>query len=231
MTDENLFSDDGSTKTDKGDTPPVLNIPDNLKELIGPGKKYATVEKALEALPHAQSHIATLESEAAQLRKQVEQGLDANKVYETVQELLKAQRETPGSAPLDEAAIANLLDRKLTERESQLVAANNLKSVQDAMREKYGDEDKANEVFKTRATELGVGVDFLKDLAKKSPKAAKEMLGLNTKAQGTPARLSSSVNTDALAHTKSTKAPPSVMGNATTGNMITAWRAAAPPKE
>jgi len=114
MSESNLF--DGAPATPTPVEPPKPTptaIPDPLKELIGEGKKYATLDKALESIPHAQAHIQRLEEESRQLREQVASAKAVGEVYETVQELLKAEKATPALAPVvDENAIASILDRK-----------------------------------------------------------------------------------------------------------------------
>lgn len=230
MSNENLFGNGGEQTPPVQPNPPqstAPTVPDSLKELVGEGKKYATVEKALEALPHAQAHILRLEQEAAELRKKAEQAQDTGKMYEMVQELLK-QRETatPNAAPLDEQALEALLDRKLTAREQEQVATRNAEHVREALKGKFG--EKAQEVFESRAKELGVGVGFLTDLAKKSPAAALKLMGVESAPASAPSPTKGTVNTAALSNQQQPPAAPKVMGGATTQEILSAWRAAKP---
>ncbi len=231
MTDETLFNDGGTTPpANEQASAPTIALPDNVKDLVGPGKKYATVEKALEALGHSQTHIATLQEEARVLREKAEAAVSNDEVYATVQELLKAERATHPAATLDEAAIASLLDRKLTERETVQIQAHNADTVREALVKKFGTKEKAQEVFDAKAKEYGVGVGFLTDLAKKSPKAALDLFGIKNESAPMAPAVRGSVNTEQLSQTASTPQPKRIMGGASSADIMAAWRAAATPK-
>lgn len=220
MSDDTIFSD--PTKSTEAPKAGIV-LPDEAKELIGEGKKYASVEEALKALPHAQKHISTIEEENKRLREKAEGGQSAEEVLRTVQELLKAEKQaTPALAGMDESSVAAILDRKLAQKALEDTAKANVSAVTTALRAKFG--DKAEEMYKAKAAELGVSVSFLNDVAKASPKAALEMFSLKV-----PVTTSSngSVNTEVLPNTIHTPAKqPRIMGGATTEQIMAAWRAA-----
>lgn len=222
MTDEvTIFGEGATPTTPEGTAPAPLALPDSVKDLVGPGKKYATVEKALEGLAHSQNHIATLETENRTLREKTEKALSVDQVYETVQELLAKERMTSAPTAVDEATIAGLLDRTLTAREQAAAKKANVETVKAALKDKFG--DKAEESFKAKAAELGVGVGFLNDLAAASPKAVLEYFGTKP-AASLPPRTSSTVNTDALSATPRPPGTlPSVMAGATTKQVTSVW--------
>lgn len=195
MSDEKtIFSgDDQPTGEEKA---PAITLPDNVKDLIGPGKKYATLEKALESLAPAQNHISTLEAELKAMREAAEKAVSLDQVYSTVQELLAEERKTHGTSTLDVSAVSGLLDRKLTEREQQQEAARNVSAVKKVLVDKFG--EKAEEVYKTKAAELGLGIDFLNSAAAKSPQATLKLLGLDSAASGGVHSSKGSINTSAL---------------------------------
>lgn len=223
MTDD-IFNTPPATP-ESVDPPNPPAIPDHLKELIGEGKKYASVDKALESIPHAQSHIAKLEAEMKEMREKMAEVKAAEEVYEKLMEQMRGGdgATPPAPAGLDEASIASLFDRKMAEREAERVASANVARVKDALIGKYG--EKAQEVYEAKAKELGVGVSFLNDVVRKSPKAAEELFGLKPDKGGgasTPG-----INTAALNNRP--PAPPSakVVDN-TTDALVAAWRAAKP---
>lgn len=225
MSDENLFS--GEVTPTPEDKPNTINLPDNVKDLIGEGKKYSTVEKALEALGHSQAHISKIETENAQLRTVAEKAVDTEKLYETVQELLKAQEgKTPNAAPVDASSIESLLDRKLTEREQRNLENANADTVKQALVTKFGDKETAQKMFDEKAKELGIGVGFLTDLAKKSPKAVLEYFGV--KNAGSPAPTRTTVNSEQLSTQHREEPRKTVMGGASSAELLAAWKAAAP---
>lgn len=221
MSEENIFSSAAPTNDggDPAQSPPAL--PDNVKDLIGPGKKYASVEKALEALGHAQSHIANIEAENKSFREKQAGQLTLEEVNKTVQDLLAAERATHIPAVVDEATLSGLLDRKLAQKTAADLKVANQTSVVEAMRAKYG--DKAQEMYETKAKELGVGVAFLNDVSAASPKAALELFGLVPKASSVP-KSSGSINTDALNQTPAADAPPkSPMFGGTSKDIQASW--------
>jgi hypothetical protein len=227
-----IFDDDGGNQTTTQDTTvtpaPDLSkiLPDSLKDMVGEGKKYASVEKALESIPHAQSHIERLETELKDMRSKVESSVATNEVYDTVKKLLEAERKTPEGGKWDEATLAELLDRKLTERDTLAKQQANVQSVKKALEDKYG--DTAKEVYNKKAEELGVSVKFLNDVVAASPNAAFELFGVNkSNSTSVPAGTRSTVNTDAFKPQPPTQ-KASIMGGADTADMVAAWRAAKP---
>lgn len=219
MTDESIF-DDGVTQPNI-EQPAELKIvlPDSVKDLVGPGKKYATVEKALEALTPSQTHIQKLEQELKELREGQQHGVDMETVYATVQDLLAKERETRVAPVVDESSLAGVVDRALTAAQQRAQATQNVAVVKDELRKKFG--DKAGEAFKAKAEELGVGIAFLNDLAARSPKAVLEFFGGKPNAS---ARTHSSINTEAL---NTRPQPPvegkSVMNGASAKEVDAAW--------
>lgn len=219
--------DDNSGKTPPVVTPPNSPVlPDSLKELIGEGKKYASVEKALESLPHAQTHIQKIEQENAELRQKAAEAIAAEEVYKKLMESFKPNDGvTPPPSGLDEASVATLLDRKLAEREALATATANTQRVRDALVGKYG--EKAKEVYEAKAKELGVGVDFLNDVVKKSPRAAEELFGIKGK-EAPAATTTGGINTSTLNNTRPPSSGSAKVKNNTTEALVDAWRAAKP---
>jgi len=206
-------------------------VPEDLKDLVGEGKKYATLEAALKSIPHAQGHIATLEAELAELRKKVAEAKPADDVLQTVQEYLANERKTNATVAPDIASLVKeVLGRELTAREEQQTAASNKAVVNAAMKEKYG--EKAKEMFETRAKELGVGPRFLEDLVAKSAEAGLELLGLKKK-DTTPGNTRGSINTAALSHREQLQPERKniMTGGATAKDVLAEWRRHDPTKK
>lgn len=220
---DSIFDGDGTTLPAPSTPPSPPALPDHLKELVGEGKKYATVDKALESIPHAQAHISKLEQEMAQLREKVAEAAAVDEVYKKLMDSMNKTGEAtpPTVAGLDEASVLALLER----REAEAVAKANVSRVKDALVGKYG--DKAEEVYKAKAQELGVTPQFLNEVVRKSPKAAEELFGIKGKEipSGTT---TGSIRTDALNDNRPPAKPKTVMGGATTEDVIAAWRAAKP---
>lgn len=227
MTD--IFEDGQATTTPDPapvQAPAPTVLPDHLKELVGEGKKYASVDKALESIPHAQTHIQRLETELQEMRDKVTKATATDEVYATVKELLEQQRATPsGGTEVDvDSRIDSILDRRLTEREQKARASANVSKVKDALSAKFG--DKASEVYKEKAKSLGLSTDFLNSVVAASPEAAFELFGMKPSST-VPAPSSPGVRTDTFTH--NAPAPvKTVMGGASSNDVLEAWRAAKP---
>lgn len=221
---ENIFDANGQ------ETPPVVEapkppvLPDSLKDLVGEGKKYATVEKALESIPHKETHIDRIERENAELRQKMAEAVAAEEVYKKLTESFNPQGGvTPPASGLDEASIVSLLDKRLAEKEAERIATQNVNKVKEALVGKYG--DKAQEMYEAKARELGVGVQFLNEVVRRSPKAAEELFGITPKERG-GAPSTPGINTTTLNNRPA--APKPARGPLSGGDLLSAWRAAKP---
>lgn len=165
-----------------------------LDEIVGEGKKYATVEDLAKATVHAQNHIATLEAEAAQWREGIQR---------TVEQQRQQQQNvnTPPSGQAeqrqDELNLDDRIRATIEERDRQKKLEDNVEEVTNRLVGLYGDPKKANEAVLAKAQELGVSVQFLMDSAAASPKAFYAQIGLNEGARSAPAPFNR-VNPEAL---------------------------------
>lgn len=150
---------------------------------VGDGRKYATVQAALASIPHAQAHIANLEKENQRLASENEslkaELAKAKNLEDVVASLSASQQPTASQvqAGLDEQAVLELLAKRDAEAQAQA----NQVQVTNALIGKFGDGAKATEALKAKAAELGVGFDFMKDLAAKSPKAVLSYFNVESK--------------------------------------------------
>jgi len=211
-----------SDQNDGGQPNDLTNIlPDDVKDLVGPGKKYADVGTALKALKFSQEHIARLEAEARERNERVESSLTIEQVHEKVQELLAQERVTSTPSGLDETKVASLFDQKFQEQQKRAEQVRNVALVKEQLSKKYGAE-KFAEVFKAKATEIGVGVDFLNSLAATAPAAVLEYFKDKSP---TVAPSYGSLNSAALnTAPKASQEFKSVMGNASTADTVKLWQ-------
>jgi hypothetical protein len=91
-----------------------------------------------------------------------------------------------------------LVKQTLQSTRTEEVKDTNLQSVDQTLVGKYG--DKAGEWLATKAGQLGVSIDFLADVAKTSPDAFFNTVGLNSTDTNTPNVATSSVNTEVVAN-------------------------------
>lgn len=228
MSDETLFAE--ATATPEAAAAPQTqqpSLPEEVMALVGTGKKYATVEDALKSVPHAQTHIARLEQEMQELRERAAQAKAIDDVYEALTSRQQGEQQVTASAPIvDERFIDAVLERKLEEQKRAEEKRVNLSKVRESLTTKYG--EKAAEVFKKKAEELGINESFLTDLAAKSPVAALELFGANAKEKVATSVPSGSINPQAFVQNQQPAPPKAVMAGASTSDLLNAWRAVNP---
>jgi vacuolar-type H+-ATPase subunit I/STV1 len=202
----------------------AFQVPETVANLVGEGKKYSDVNKALESIPHAQTHIERLEQELAETRAKLE-------AQASVEEALKEfrsqkEQDTPTSQPIDLSEIDNLIEQRLTQKEQRQLSKANVDQVVSKLTEQFGGTDKAEQAFIAKAQEIGVDLDYMNDLAAKSPKAVFALFGSGSKPANTSVT-KSSVNTEAFGSQPQQTAPvKGVMHGSSTSDVLSAWRAA-----
>jgi hypothetical protein len=197
-----------------------------VQDLVGQGKKYATAEDALRSVPHAQTHIKTLEGELQAARDELAKRRTAEELLDEIKSGMKAP-ETPSGNPITSDTVAQLVEQQLARQAAQQTAAQNARQVVDTIKATYG--DKSEEFYVSLAKDSGLSVDALNRLAATSPAAVLRLAGLTTKTQNPPVgRLNSSVNTDHMRDMTQDVSNLSarVGSGATTKQMVNAWKIA-----
>ena len=182
-----------------------------LETLVGEGKKFSDPESLARGKWEADRTIEARNAELEQLRAE----LDELKIAERLKSVQPTAPTTPEprlednqpakpSAPED---LAKLVREQLqAERANETVRAN-VERVANRLIELYGDEDKANQIVRTKATELGVSVEFLEEVAAKSPKAFFSQLGVDEKTTAPAGPTKGDVNTSAFQNNSNTLKP------------------------
>ena len=200
-------------------------VPTIASEFVGEGKKYNSVEAALNSIGPAQDHIDTIEAENARLRGDLDRSTKLDDALSRI-EADKEQIARPATPELNQAQVreeARNVYQQMTAKEAE---AANVNSANKAIFDVYG--EKAPEVTAQVAAKLGVSVDFLEATAKVSPAAFMKLI---TDSSSGDARMphseQSSVNSDAI-NANQIPAEPSVnvglSGN--TKDVLVGWRAA-----
>ena len=139
-------------------------------------QKYDTVEKALEALAHSQTHIPSLqgkltdsETELTKLREELAKREGVQEVYDKLTQHQQQVKDegNPSDIPLGEDAIAQMIEATLNKRTEAQTSTSNSQKVNDALVSSYG--DKASAVVQSKAKELNITPEELGVLAAKSP--------------------------------------------------------------
>lgn len=195
MADENIFdgvkpSEEEQTTVQETNTPEI-QIPEEVSDLIGEGKKYGDVTTALKALKAAQEHIANLEQENGDYRTKVssfeEQQTEIEQLKNDFKTMLNTSSEsdqttetsptdTQGSGSLDNSQIEALVAQQLNQREREAQANANLKQVIDAATNEFGSE--ASTKFYETGKAWGYTQEEMNKLAASKPNAVLKMLNV-----------------------------------------------------
>ena len=200
-------------------------VPTIAAEFVGEGKKYSTVEAALSALPHAQSHIENLEAENKRLRD----ATDAATKLDDAVARLEAERNstvTPTAPEYDPAKIREEAKNVYKEMSVEEKRNANVRAADQALLEKFG--DKRQEVTANVAKKLGVSVAFLEATAAASPAAFLKLVADGSSQGSTlPKSEQSTINSDALNLGNQQDAPTAKVGKAgNTKDLVNAWKGA-----
>lgn len=172
-----------------------------LDSLVGDDKKFKTPDDLARAKFESDRVILAREREMAELREELAKRKTTEELFEQIKQRTppverQATEDQPPAVtpPLTDEDLAARI-RAITQQDSVAQRTQkNLEDVTAGLVELYGDEDKANEVVKRRAQELGVPVTFLEDVAKQGPTAFFATLGVQSP-KGTPGAPRSDVNT------------------------------------
>jgi len=230
MSDDTLFGGDQSATPEAGQIPaaaatPSIEMPNEVAELIGEGKKYADLGSALSSIAPAQEHIARIEKENASMRQALEKATKLEDVLSKIDPDRKPAEQTAQPEAVDPAKLVELVRASLKQDEQVNRETANLGTVQGKLTEVYG--DKAEEKFAEAAGKVGMTGAALKALAKSSPEAALALIGV-PKAEGTPGIAEGDVNPGALKGTGEQASKKNIMYGASTKDVIDEWRASAP---
>lgn len=138
-----------------------------LDDLVGEGKKYATVEDLAKGYAHASSHISKLETENSDFRIKVEANKSVEQILAEMQKGNRSQSEStdntaaqdPDNSSNESVDIAALLKAELDKRDATQLANSNKAKVTSALQAKYG--TKAGEMFEAKAKELNLDLEEL----------------------------------------------------------------------
>lgn len=176
MTKELFKPDELNAQDDTDDQPDNV---DHLAELVGEGKKFKDVNSLAKGKKASDEHIATLERELAGMRGELDTRLSLEEFMAKIEATRDSnsnsdpqdrnERPNPNTAALTVEEIEKLLDKKLTEKTQATLKERNVEISKAELRKAWGPQ--AHKKLEARAKELGLGQDFLADLAERSPKA------------------------------------------------------------
>lgn len=156
-----------------------------LEQLVGEGKKFATIEDLAKGKLTSDEHITKLESEAAANVKEPEQP--------NVAELIKAVKDAAANTKEGETEETKPMSTEdLQELIKSVLDGENAASTKDANRAKgnalvlakaNGDVDVAKSMIAERATAVGMTPTSLAELSENSPEAFAKLMEIDSKTQ------------------------------------------------
>lgn len=224
MSEQTIFNGEGD-QTPPVVTPPSPVVPTELQELVGQGKKYATLDDAIKSVPHAQTHIAKLEQEAAQLREELQKRKAAEDLLADIKAGITQQGETTPKVDLSQETVSNIVKNVLKQEQESNIQAQNAKSVMTAFETAFGDKQKAEQEYIKIAEKNNLPVQMLNQLAMTSPEAVLNLAGLKKTTQPV-GKVSSDVNTINFNTTEPEMPSAKLKPGATTKDMVAALQAA-----
>lgn len=240
MSDETIFnkSDDPQTESaepqdQEGKAEEGAKEESPAYDFIGEGKKYKSVEDALGSLPHKEDFIQQLKQENDELRGKLKEASTVDDVLNRIAKEDEREGQQPAQeeqgqqerSPISQEDIAAIIDSRISEREQQATAQQNIGSVVNRLTEMYG--DRAEEMYNKRAEELNVPVEWLNETASRSPNAVFELFGINKKERATPSKMTSSYNSEGI-NQPAKKERKTIMWGADTNDIMDSWRSAKP---
>jgi hypothetical protein len=196
--EENIFKADQAEQpkqeapTAPAPAAPAFSIPTEVETLVGDGKKYKSVDDALKALPHAQTHIQKLEEENRKIREELQKRQTAEELLNEMRQVSAPQQTTPG-VEADPEVLSHIVEQVMQKRELQNVAKQNANSVVSKFTELYG--EKAESMYNSLAGKTGLSVQDLHNLAQRSPQAVFKLAGIDSVKQNNNTKLYGDVNT------------------------------------
>lgn len=182
-------------------------------------QKYSTVDDALKGASNAQEHISRLEAELKEARADSEKSATMQDIMNSIKG--EATADDPQQNQLNEDDIGSMFEQLLTKHKHQEAAAANETAFSNKVTELYG--EKAKEVLGGKAKELGIGMDILQDMARRSPQAALQLVGA-TSGGNLGNRPSSTVNTVSQPNNPDAPERTFSMAGGTTKDLMSEWQ-------
>jgi len=189
----------------------------DIKDAQG-NQKYSDVETALKSINFASEHIQTLETENAQYKENQLKQTSAQDLVAQVQAANKPQTEVT-NMPSTEAITAMVVNAIAADKQQTLAQSNQARVVS-ILTERFG--DKAEEQYRAKGQELGLGPQTLDNIAGSSPEAVLAWFG-SDKATANPPQVHSTLIPSANPPVAPTGAKVSVMGMTTDKQVIGEW--------
>lgn len=149
-----------------------------LEALVGEGRKFSDAEALAKGKLEADNYIEQLKAQLAEVEAKVRGEENLEQMLAKIAEKQKptqsdpvVEANQPAKPAMTDDELAAKVRAMLEDKDRQTVITNNVTEVANRLVDVYGSEAAANEYVRKRAQELGVSVEFLQDVAARSPKA------------------------------------------------------------
>ena len=184
-----------------------------VEQLVGEGRKFKDVESLAKGKLEADRHIEEITKTLNELREEVSKQDYAKELLTKLQDKgtdtstvnsatgANAGNSANGNTTQNASDIEALVEQLITKKEQSRTLEQNIAIANDAVVKQYG--DKAAEVVKGKAAELGMSVERLKEIAAESPTAFLQLIGAKTQARTESVTTQSSIRTETFSNTTS----------------------------
>lgn len=178
-----------------------------LETLVGEDKKFKTVEDLAKGKLESDAFILQLQEENRQKDEELQKRKTAEEIVAQIQDqrsqlTLTNQSNSEANQPAKPEITKEDLEQKVQEvvaqQETQRRVQQNVTQVAEKLVAVYGDEDKANAFVKQKAQELQVPIDYLQDVAARSPQAFYKLVELQESVNAPSRPTQGDVNTQAF---------------------------------
>lgn len=206
MTD--VFNSATTENTNPAETTDNQTNDSFVAQLVGEGKKFRDVESLAKGKLEADRHIEEITKTLNELREEVSKQDYAKDLLAKLQDkgtesgTVNSAMDTntgnsaTGNTSPDASEIETLVEQLITKKEQSRTLEQNIAVANDAVVKQYG--EKAAEVVKTKASELGMSVERLKEIAAESPTAFLQLLGVGQSKEITRVTNPTSIRTETL---------------------------------
>ncbi len=197
-----------SAANNEGQTPTSY-----VGQLVGEGKKFKDTESLAKGKLEADRHIEEITKTLNELREEVSKQDYAKELLSKLQNKgadtgtansatgNTSSTSVTGNTTSNASEIEALVEQAITKKEQSRTLEQNIAVANEAVVAQFG--EKAAEVVKAKAVELGMSVDRLKGIAAESPTAFLQLIGVSGQKKMDSVIQKSSVITEALSSTVS----------------------------
>lgn len=192
MADNSIFSD----KTPVTEIKPDQFADIKVDTLVGEDKKYKSADELAKAYAHSDAYIAQMKAERVEEKarlkvledmlnaRQKNSNVEGENLNSSKQDDPPARHEEPDNRRSSEENNSDLdIESRFAEfyekQKEKDSFSNNVETAAKRLVEKFGSETEANKFVRSKAQELKVSVDWLMDMAGRSPDALYRTLGVD----------------------------------------------------